>query len=493
VGTISVLGGLAAAGVTALLLVTAQLREVTAELRGAIESVLLAEELEIQLLRHNRLVSMIRLSDDMALAQEAAETAELLRRSLHDIRQLSGAGREGLVFGEAERRISEYLDESLLPDDAAVPLEQVMRGGFDRVEPIIDQLDRLIEINVRQARESQARADRVTRLARATGFGVAVLLIACVSALLWVGRSAVRPVISLADAMRRLGAGDRAARAPEEGAAELRYIARTFNQMAAALARYQNNQLTFLAGIVHDLRNPLSVLRMSQALNHRISSPDDARRAMSVVQRQVDMLDRLVGDLLDAVRIEAGELELRPAACDVRDLLRDAVELHRAGIDRHRIQLDVPSAPLVVEADPVRLMQVLNNLLSNAIKYSPDGGTVGVSAAWTQDEVRIAVRDEGMGIPSEDHDLIFEPFQRSSLHRDIVPGAGLGLSVSRRIVTAHGGKLELTSSPGSGSTFVVRLQAAAAERHVTLRTDVVNAEATETLRRRHADAERRSP
>jgi two-component system, OmpR family, sensor histidine kinase MtrB len=117
----------------------------------------------------------------------------------------------------------------------------------------------------------------------------------------------------------------------------------------------------------------------------------------------------------------------------------------------------VPDLPVVVRGDPTRLTQVVTNLLSNAIKYSPRGGRVRVQLARAQDEVMLSVSDEGVGIPPDEYERIFEPFRRSKGSSAEIPGIGLGLSVSRRIVRAHGGDIEVVSQIGAGSTFRVRL------------------------------------
>jgi signal transduction histidine kinase len=135
----------------------------------------------------------------------------------------------------------------------------------------------------------------------------------------------------------------------------------------------------------------------------------------------------------------------------------DVVELHRPSSQQHQLELSVPDLPVSVRGDPTRLTQVLTNLLSNAIKYSPRGGFVRVLLAQSQEEVTISVSDEGVGIAPDEYEHIFEPFRRSKGSSAGIPGIGLGLSVSRRIVRAHGGDIEVVSQVGVGSTFRVRI------------------------------------
>jgi signal transduction histidine kinase len=242
-------------------------------------------------------------------------------------------------------------------------------------------------------------------------------------------------------------------------------MARTFNEMANSLAHQQEQQLAFLAGVAHELRNPLSALKLSTALSGRGGAPltpERMERTLALVGRQVERLDRMVGDLLDSTRIEAGKLELRPEVRDARELTRDVVELYRSGDSGHVLQLALPDASVLVRVDPARLEQVVHNLVSNALKYSPAGSRVDVVVRRVEDEAVLSVTDQGIGISEDEKRLLFAPFQRAGNARQRAPGVGLGLSVARRIVEAHGGRIEVDSKPGTGSVFSVCLPLARA-------------------------------
>jgi signal transduction histidine kinase len=228
-----------------------------------------------------------------------------------------------------------------------------------------------------------------------------------------------------------------------------------FNDMAISLSQQRKAQLTFLAGVAHDLKNPLSTLKTGMyTLEHEAS---EVRRGntRATLDRQVDLLNRMVDDLLDATRIEAGQLELRWATFDLRRLVNDVVRLYVPTAPEHQITSRIPDEPVMVEADGLRIEQVLRNLVSNAIKFSPYGGSVEVALERGSNEVALSVSDRGIGIPRDEHTSIFLPFRRRDLN--VAPGAGLGLSVVRRIVSAHGGSIDVESEPGAGSTFRVRL------------------------------------
>jgi signal transduction histidine kinase len=178
---------------------------------------------------------------------------------------------------------------------------------------------------------------------------------------------------------------------------------------------------------------------------------------LGLVRNQVERLDRMIGDLVDATRIEAGELEIRKVRTDACVLAEEVVQLFAATSPHHQLKLDCPGEPLLLDADPSRLAQVLNNLVSNAIKYSPDGGEVVIQACDTEDEVVFRVSDHGIGMSEKELQEIFQPFRRVGVSRESIPGVGLGLFAVRRIVEAHRGEVSVDSTPGQGSTFEVRL------------------------------------
>jgi signal transduction histidine kinase len=181
------------------------------------------------------------------------------------------------------------------------------------------------------------------------------------------------------------------------------------------------------------------------------------QKTMALVRRQVARLDRMVGDLLDATRIEAGRFELSLEERDARELATAVVELYLAGGSSHDLRLQLPEEPVLLSCDATRVEQVLHNLVSNALKYSQAGSRVDVLVGHEGDEAVLSVVDRGIGISNEELRTLFAPFRRTGRAREKAPGVGLGLSVARRIVEAHGGRIEVESRPGVGSTFRVRL------------------------------------
>ncbi len=456
---LTVLGVLILAAVGSLGLLTSYLHRVTTSMRTSVEGVRLAEELEVELLTHNRQkdVQLNPVQDSRLILINSIEAR--IRTLLDEIEAKTDTPEERVMAHEIRQKVNAYLVAYQRVDGA--PPGQLAR----QVEPVLDQaltsLENLIEFNVREASSAQDQATHWDRLAALSGTTVAVLLlIGMLTVLVWVRRSVLQPVVRVSQAMRHFGSGSKSTRAPETGPTELREMAKTFNEMAASLARQQEDQLTFLAGVAHDLRNPLSALKMSTALvdpGQPEGSPERIQKMLGLVRRQVARLDRMVGDLLDSTRIEAGKLDLKLEARDARELARAVVELYQASGPGHVLSLSVPDAPVPLRCDGTRIEQVLNNLVSNALKYSPMGSHVDVTVAQDGEEALLSVADQGIGISAEERRYLFAPFQRTPGARERAPGAGLGLSVARRIVEAHGGRIEVDSHPGQGSVFRVRL------------------------------------
>jgi signal transduction histidine kinase len=273
-------------------------------------------------------------------------------------------------------------------------------------------------------------------------------------------------VLELAQVMDRFGRGEHDARAEERGPTELREMVERFNQMASALAAQRRAQVAFLAGVAHDLRNPLAALVTSVSLippNQPLPPEPRIRRTLELVQRQLKKLERMVNDFMDMTKIDAGQLELHLERHDLRQVVRDVVALFEATAPEQQIELSLPNEPVCALCDPLRVEQVVSNLISNAIKYSPRARKIEVELSRAGAEGTIAVRDYGVGISEEDQRRLFEPFRRASLTKETIPGAGLGLYVVRRLVDAHAGHIDVSSTPGQGSCFSVRLPLASSE------------------------------
>ena len=232
-------------------------------------------------------------------------------------------------------------------------------------------------------------------------------------------------------------------------------------QMAAAqeLTRLKDE---FVSQVTHELRNPLTpIAGYAELLAERAASPGEVQRYAQAIGRQAEVLDRLVGDLLDLARLESGRYRLDRQPTRIEKVLAAAAEELGHASALHPIAVEITPDLPAVDADPDRVAQVVRNLIANAIRYSPAGGEVRVQALREGDSVAVAVADRGIGIPADRLERIFEKFYRvdNELTRK-VEGTGLGLAISRELVEAHGGRIWAESAPGRGSTFYFTLAAA---------------------------------
>jgi two-component system sensor histidine kinase MtrB len=435
----------------ALIAITHYMHRAVTAMMAATDSVHTAEEMEVDLLVHSRL------ADRLGRAQLEGQ----LRGWLLEIRLHVDSPEEERLVQEVAARVDSYLAESHRAEADGLSVSEVAAEVTAELEAAFLPLESLVHLNVQQTRETAARAARWDRMSNYLGVGVAsVLVLSLASVLVWLRWFAFRSVLELETAMRRFAEGDKSARAPVTGARELRDIAGRFNEMAAAIERQYDNQIAFLGGVVHDLRNPLSVLEMSSTAldpDRPQRSADHGRKAFSVMKRQLERMKRMLEDLLDAARVEAGHLELRITRRDLREICGEVADMFREATTQHEIRVLLPDSPQLLAVDPLRIEQVLANLVSNAIKYSPRGGLIEVRLEPEAEHVVLEVTDQGIGIPKEDQSRIFEPFRRSGASRGLVPGAGLGLFVARRIVEAHHGRIEVSSEAGNGTRFRVLL------------------------------------
>lgn len=220
----------------------------------------------------------------------------------------------------------------------------------------------------------------------------------------------------------------------------------------------------FLAMLGHELRNPIAPILMAvELLRRKLPSSPDVERLRDVIERQARHLARLVDDLLEVSRITLGKIRLERQRVDVRAVIARALETSRPVIDarRHELRVELPGEPVEVDADPVRLAQVVANLLHNAAKYTEIGGRIQVRVAREGDQAVIRVADTGVGIPADMLDRVFDLFAQSDRSLDRAEGGlGIGLTLARRIVEMHDGEISAESAgPGRGSTFTVRLAA----------------------------------
>jgi two-component system sensor histidine kinase MtrB len=439
-----------------LIRVTTLLDQEANDLAMAGESISVAKQLRFFLLANN---SNDFLHDPDQRSNRLADN-DILRTQTDGLiarmEMLVTSEKEGAILTELEIEIASYLDRLDLIEASDMPaLEQYRQVSRD-LQKSLAVVDRLIEVNqsemdllVETIDNLNRTADKIALLLLTLG-GIVLL---CLMGMMFF--YIAHPLRVVAETISRFSAGDAGARVHPAGLMEIRQIGSNFNSMAERLEEKQKEQLHFIAAIAHDLRNPLSSMSMASELLDR-TGHEEYRDLTSIISRQVKNLDRMVGDLLDTARIEAGQIDFKFSSHDINTLIMESVQLHRTGSDLHQFDVDLPDEPLLSQCDGGRISQVMNNLLSNAIKYSPNGGRVTVKARRA-DGIEISVTDEGIGIAPEDLNDIFKPFNRTAATRGTIPGIGLGLSASRRIIEGHGGKLMVKSELRSGSTFYFSL------------------------------------
>jgi signal transduction histidine kinase len=225
----------------------------------------------------------------------------------------------------------------------------------------------------------------------------------------------------------------------------------------AAAGRLQSD---FVSAVSHEFRSPLTTLgQLTELLAEgRIVEESRRRQYFSVLQRETARLHRLVEDLLDFGRIDAGRRQYQLEPVDFLELVRNGIDEYKSHANGRRIENFSESTEIIVDADREALRCVVRNLVENAVKYSPASSTVWVETGCERNQAVLRVRDEGIGIPAEEQSRIFEKFVRGeAAKKACVPGAGIGLAMVKEIVTMHHGAVGLDSEAGRGSTFMVRL------------------------------------
>jgi signal transduction histidine kinase len=282
---------------------------------------------------------------------------------------------------------------------------------------------------------------------------------AALASWLTIGR-ALSPLAAMTStALQITHADDLSRRIPLRGSGndEVGRLVIAFNDTLERLEHLFASQQRFLADVSHELRTPLTVIKGNVNLMRKMSSSDE--ESLGEIEEEADRLTRLVGDLLLEAQVESGNLPLDMKPVELDTLLLEVFKEMRF-LARDRVQLKLTEIDQIsVNGDRDRLKQVLINLVSNGIQYTPQGGQVFLSLGKVGENARILVRDTGLGIPTEDLPHIFERFYRAdkSRSRSKSGGFGLGLSIAYWIITNHGGKIEVDSREGEGTSFCIYL------------------------------------
>lgn len=406
-----------------------------------------------------------------------ATPRESFRIGMH--RQLDRAqrqlGRFGAGYEEALQPSRALLDTLAVANER---IEELVGAGetqaateyFETVKPVLDSarssvrqvtdaLDEQGRLKVTQAQELSASAIRTTLLA----VTIAVLLTALLG--LWTTGALSRPLRRLSQATRTVADGDFSAPAdlPYRRDDELGDLSRSFQAMAEKLAELDRLKAEFVSLATHELKTPINVIGgYAELLDEGLYGDltDKQRDVIALVQEQTRSLTRLVNQLLDLSRFEAGGLRIEPDVVDIGGLLEEVEGSFRALATQKQIDFTIhkhESLPdrVVMDHDRIR-HEVLSNLLSNAFKFTSSGGSITVDARRENGEVHITTKDSGVGIPEDQLEHIFEKYYQLEGEAK-AQGSGLGLAIAKHVVEAHGGRIHADSVVGKGTTFDIFL------------------------------------
>ncbi|MEK7466539.1 MAG: HAMP domain-containing sensor histidine kinase [Planctomycetota bacterium] len=315
-------------------------------------------------------------------------------------------------------------------------------------------------ISVRQPPSEAFATLTATRRRAWMWFGAAALFALLIAA--FFTARILPPVRALTGAAERMARGDLTARANVKRDDELGRLARAFDEMAASLEKLDQMKSDFVSHVSHELRTPLTSMKLSVAnLQDGILGPVGEKQldVLGRCRHDLDRLIRMVNELLDEARLEAGKVELAKVQCDLAEIARSAVETVRPLADAKGVKIAVDTAPAPLAADRAKILEVVLNVVDNAVKFTPQGGAVGVRVAVRDGGVECQITDEGPGIPVEKASRIFERFAMIPAGgAPKPPGAGLGLSIARKIVELHQGTIRATNREGRpGAIFLIRL------------------------------------
>ncbi len=284
--------------------------------------------------------------------------------------------------------------------------------------------------------------------------GLLAIIVATIVTIV-LSRRISKPIQALTLAAKRLGQGDFSQRVQFRDKGEMGELAQTFNSMADSLERAELLRKNMVTDVAHELRTPVSNIRgQLEAIGDKLIKPDI--RTLSSIYEEVILLSRLIDDLQELTLAEAGKLKLVHQATDIKQIINKTMAAIRPTTATNGISLttDLPDNLPLCYIDPQRIGEVLHNLLDNAVAHTPRDGTITVAAREVDKLVEVSVTDTGEGIPTNDLPNIFERFYRVDKSRNrATGGTGLGLTIARRLVEAHGGTIDVSSEPAKGSRF----------------------------------------
>lgn len=430
----------------------ARLRQMKQQMLADAKAVDAGRLLEIALLSERREDMFWSISHDESHRKQRDADLRNAREIAEGLPAHVSTPQEQQIVDRIVRNTRTFQEQSLLPSPP--PLAELRRMADDLLRDVnsyLDQNREQMEATISAAWRLHASMDYW-----AFGVGAFVAVILCAGTWGLVNRIA-RPMLDLRRAAIKFGGGDFSARAPILREDELGEICRTFNNMADEVADHEKNRLQFVAGVVHDLKNPLVTIGgAARILKNQALPPPQQTEWLTRIISQVMRLENLVLDLMDTVQVETGQLRLMAADMDLTALLRDIQREQKELVTSHSIVFE-GNDECRVRGDKNRLERVVLNLISNAVKYSPEGTMVHLRVEKRQANAVCIVQDHGAGMSPEDLKVAFQPFGRVRRTQSMAKGTGMGLCVVKQIVEAHGGTIHVASEVGVGTTVEVSL------------------------------------
>ncbi|HEX2865303.1 MAG TPA: ATP-binding protein [Deinococcales bacterium] len=349
---------------------------------------------------------------------------------------LFAAGLSALIgYRAASGHFERYLEQQAATTAGNTPGPRYGRGNRDGQQLLLDEL-----------RRSQEQAALIALIVAAFAGAALAYTIS-------------RPVLDLTRATRRYASGERGTRAAVPGGGELAELGAAFNHLADSLNAEQERERQMIADIAHEFRTPLTVLRSELEAMQDGLSPCTPESLAPLVE-ETELLARLVSDLRVVTLAEAGALPLQRRDTDLAALAASVIGAFHARASAAGVKLALETTPASAPVDPERLRQVLHNLLENALRHTPHGGQVTLAVSPDGQTAVLQVRDTGPGLPTDRPERIFDRFYRVDPARSRTDGgSGLGLSIVRAIVNAHGGTVHAANAPTGGAILTARLPA----------------------------------
>ena len=411
-----------------------------------------ANHLEIAILGERREDLLWRATNDENHLNERTKELEEIQRIVQQLHINTTTQDESRIIETIERIFDQFYNASL--SQTLVPIERMSRISNNLLEAVED----LKEQNRMQMSETLAQSSKLNTIVDRCS----ILLIFFVACIILSGSYAliqriVQPTSSLIHAALRFGNGVFNFRAQVHRNDELGMLSKTFNDMADNIVSLQQERMSFIASVVHDLKNPLVFIGIAaKRLRKRIDIQDREHIWLDYIIEQTGHLENTINDFMDIVRIENGNFNLHISDIELTSFVQEIHHQLNELIATHTL-LFQGKHECWIKGDKKRLERVIFNLISNSVKYSPPHTTILLSVEKKVNHALKTVKDEGAGIQDEEIPKLFKPFQRLKCTQNMAKGNGLGLFSAKKIVDGHGGMIEISSEPGNGTIVNITL------------------------------------